>query len=428
VTVRAVDESGAAVEGVRVVVEDLMDMGTFGFGVRELEGRAVLNLEDSIRLFGEPETDAGGSASLLQPDRTRISVSADDVRHRWSEPVDITPRTEVPSSIVLRPGGGITGLVSDAESGEPAAGIQVLATSAESPPGSRGLIRYVAESGPDGRYLIPGARPGVYSVRQVGGPVSDRLAVGVLGVRVEAGTDATADLELIPARTVSGVLVSEQDGQPMPGIQLGFGRRDGGPGDFPRSVETDEAGRFSISVMPGDTWISTIAGEHEVVGGFRSLDVPEDHDPEFIRLECRARPNLITLTVPERRGLPTAGEVGHFAVNLAGQLASELAQEYWEVGEGHRVIRGRVVDPSGQPVAGAYVWNLQDQQRDADGRVRGIPMDGKGATTDRQGIFILDDQPEGELTLGVWRLPVGVREEVVARGVDEVEFTLPVRR
>ncbi|QDV36052.1 sigma-70 family RNA polymerase sigma factor [Tautonia plasticadhaerens] len=424
VTVQVLDESGRPVEGARVFVDELMDRGPFGIGIRRLEGIATLDRDGSIGLFGELTTGRDGSISIPLPDKTWAFLSAES-RHRSGLAVNVAARAESPPPIILRPAGGIAGLVTDSHSGEPAEGIQVVATMPNAPVDFSVSLPYEARTGPDGRYLIPGASPGVYVVRILQGPEADRLARDVVGVRVEVGRDSLADLRLDPSRRLSGAVYSVDDGRPLPGVGINLVNAEGAGHHWGnRFVESDAYGRFSISMLPGEYRLLPLTTEYAFVADPRPIIVPEDRDPAPIRLACSPRPEPRSVVLPARRGLPSAGELGQFAVNLIGQLGLV----YWGEGQGHRVVRGRVVDEQGMPVAGVHIWNIRDEDRDASGIVRAIAVDGKSATTDREGVFVLGNQHEGELTLGLWKLPSDLREEVVGSGRDEVEFTLPIRR
>lgn len=423
VSVRVLDNaSGRPAEGARVFVGTLMDQGPFRLGIRRLEATANLSREQSIGLFGDLTTGPDGIVSLPLPVRTTLTLNT-EARHLAGPPVAVTgmPGAPSPFDVRLAPAGGIAGRVTDSKTGEPVAGIRVVAALNDAPVGfPPGSHIAVVETGPDGRYLFPGLRPGVYVVRDAGGPLSDRLAPHVVGVRVDTSEDAHADLELVPTRRLSGVAVSADDGRPIPGLLLGFVHPDQRVlGTWTRTAETDKDGRFAVTLMPGTVQVSTIAGELRPVGGPKSLDVAGDRDPDPIRLRCEPRPGRVPVTRAPS-ALPTMAE-------LRG-LAAYLARSYWRAGDGDRVIQGRVVDAAGEPVAGVHLWAIRDHQRDAEGRVRGIPIDGKSATTDREGVFILGNQPQGDLTLGLYKPQAGVREEVVAAGRDEVEFVLPTRR
>lgn len=427
ITVRVVDEFFEPIEGADIFVLSLMDQGILGLGIRPLEGKADLGRDESRDLFGPMTTNADGTVSVAAPAGTWVSLTA-EARHRArGTSVSVNADQTSPPPIVMPRGGGIAGLVIDAQTGEPVPGARVSAHLPDVPPSIPSNYWSVATTGPDGRYLIPGTVPGVYVVRLVGGPEADRLARDVVGVRVDPSRDAIADLELQPSRRLSGVVVSGDEGRPLSGVSLQFTDGEGSGINWgTRYAETDAGGHFSVSLLPGDVRVTTIASDFAIANGSAEVVIPEDRDPEPLRLVCEARRTVAATGEHDEQDRSFAVTFAANVVDGAAYLASRV---YWGEGEGRRVIRGRIVDEAGTPVAGVQVWGIDDRDRDDAGRVRCFVVDGRSATTDRDGVFVLDRQPEGKVTLGLWRLPVvGIREEVVAAGVNDVEFVLPIRR
>lgn len=326
--------------------------------------------------------------------------------------------------MVLRPAGGIGGMVIDSVTGTPVSGVRISVVPADAiaAPTSSYLQ---GVTGPDGRYHLPSVKPGVYVVKLHPEPDSARIALDQVGVRVEVGQDTKADFNLIPARKISGRVVSTVDGHPVAAVDIHCSDPSGYSNSFGLwSTESDPSGRFSINVPPGRYEVATLPRDRGVV---REVTVSDDFDPESLVLEVEPQPIEV---VPQSGSPRPSVEIVANALVTAQAIAIYGPRAYWGEPSGTRVIQGRILDTQGAPIAGVRVWPLAasvyypTQTRDR------LPImhDGRASTTDRNGRFILKDQAEGDLALGVWRLPVGTRQKIVPSGVNEVEFTLPDSR
>jgi len=185
-------------------------------------------------------------------------------------------------------------------------------------------------------------------------------------------------------------VIAPETNAPIAGVLVGYSgpaRPLHGPAGL--VARTDAAGQFELSVPPGPTTISIMdaSGRGRLSG--RDLDVPEDRDPEPVRLVFGTR--------PQPGGRPAAEVKVRVADAKAGEVRKEApppvvraevkraipAQE----GPG-RIVMGRVVDPEGRPVVGVRIVYVEPGKQ-----IR--------TATDREGDFVLGGMPPGDLVIGV---------------------------
>jgi hypothetical protein len=212
-----------------------------------------------------------------------------------------------------------------------------------------------AISGPDGRYLAAGLAAGTWKV------LAESVRVGgfveVKGIKVSEGEDKSLDLALSSAATISGRVVSAE-GAPVPGAVVVYSHTI--TGDEGRSV-ADADGRFFCTQMTG--------------GG--------DYLPKVY-------PSQVSRT-------PYAPAGAAFTpVKLAdGSAQAEgitLAVKYERLN-----VSGRVVDPSGAPIADVKVRAMAVASGEAPRFNPFIEL--PSAMSDAQGAFTLEG-----LTGGTWAL------------------------
>ena len=103
-----------------------------------------------------------------------------------------------------------------------------------------------------------------------------------------------------------------------------------------------------------------------------------------------------------------------YAYSSFGERFPEDATQWFDLGEGEQArdvtirawktaaVSGRVVDAAGQPVPGVAV---QPRRVTSEGNWRMLTSGGRGATTDRDGVYRLTDLPPGNFAIAVPTVP-----------------------
>ena len=224
----------------------------------------------------------------------------------------------------LASGGTISGTVLD-PMGKPAEGVIVLAGS------------LAAETGASGTYRLRGVAPGIRTLEAFG---KDDLAARNDAVRVKTGETPEVSLRLARSATVTGTVIDEKSGRPLPGVRL-----------------SASAAGFSFSFRDGET-ISRRA-RTDVKGKFRIAGLAAR------RYSIKAsKTDYLPATMP--------GVVA--AVSAPGTVAIALQKAAG--------VAGRVTDEKGAPVAGARVRFVAEQG------IRAILRGGPAALLGRPGVIV----------------------------------------
>ena len=186
--------------------------------------------------------------------------------------------------LVLEPGGAIAGTVRDT-TGRPVEGVIVFAQ----------LIEYrtrmvggygEAVSDKEGRFLVGGLSPGVFNLLFRGAPGHEQLtARAVEGLRVKAGAETPANLTVIRGRPLRGAVIDRETDRPVAGIRVGYS----GParprsGAAIESHKTDDQGRFTFYVPPGEQFVYVQDGSSFSRLSRRDVVVPEQGAIEPVQL------------------------------------------------------------------------------------------------------------------------------------------------
>jgi hypothetical protein len=207
-----------------------------------------------------------------------------------SAPIDLSEGEEFTANVVMPRGGVIYGRIVDA-AGEPLAGTRVQALRSRTVQGQRRLQSAgVADQTDDlGAFRIYGLPPGEYFVSASPGEIDAARReppiyfpgtpsfVEALPIRVDAGSEAAADLQLvpIPTATVSGVVLNSS-GAPVTAMValasdvVGLGMSiDGGPPTALRlQADSGRDGRFMIPNVPPGPYTLTAQMEFRLDSPF----------------------------------------------------------------------------------------------------------------------------------------------------------------
>ena len=254
-----------------------------------------------------------------------------------------------PSRIVLAPEARVTGRVVSAVPGVGVAGRSVTLQGVFE--GSSANLSGKATTDAEGRFEIRGLAAGRANVLlddvPADGPWTFRAATDV---RLAPGATAEARIDLVVGVVVSG-RVASTDGKPIPGVGIAaYGARNPRTGSPPVTAVTDAAGLYRFRLAPGDAFV-TLSGR---VAGYtspgngessRSVVVPE---------------GVASFALPSIAMAPAAG-----------------------------LLRGRIVDATGVPLAGARLIGVCNQTYCS-------PLNQPSATADARGEFSLDTQADGQ--------------------------------
>lgn len=335
--------------------------------------------------FDAATSDDEGRFRLVGlPSDPRINVSAPGFGTRQIEVGFLAPATEHALDVVLGVGHRLRGRVVDA-SDAPLAGTDfyVFGRPRLSCRGERNwFVRHI-RSGPDGTFEVDGLGPGKYALQLTG----EGTALEAVSVEV-ADQDVEGVVVRRLASKVTGI-VTDESGRPVARatIVAKTDRTTFGPPD------TDTSGRFEIPAPLGTTMTLTVSAE-----GFQALDAgtASPGDPEHVVVLHRAACLVGTVVdgdggTPVRRffagGHEVVSDAGRFrycGLERGAKLVRLWAPGYsWldigpygaapgdEVDAGVQrlvrgaTVRGRVLDPSGRPVAGVRVAAMRVEDRDS---------------------------------------------------------------
>ncbi len=164
-------------------------------------------------------TDQAGRFALILPEATDVSLSARHSRYLGEGMVKADVQTLEP--MVLVPAGGIAGTVTDAATGQPAAGVIFGAQLIE---WRKQFVGGWGDAVTDdqGRFVIIGLEPGVYNLLFMRARGREQAtARAVEGLRVRAGAETPANLILFEGRPLRGVVI-EQETEPPCGRRVGW--------------------------------------------------------------------------------------------------------------------------------------------------------------------------------------------------------------
>ncbi|HEY2159576.1 MAG TPA: carboxypeptidase regulatory-like domain-containing protein, partial [Isosphaeraceae bacterium] len=395
ITGTVVDRAGKPIAGVEVRVESMHDetngwLSTYGV---TCQGWPIVAVSDER-----------GRYTIPVPRGTRGGMR---VRHRRYVGPWIgfeTDREPLPTT--LDPAGGIVGVVTDAATGRPVAGVSVGAQLLEH---RERILGGWGDAKTDdrGRFEIAGLEAGVYNVLFMPRPRgrTSITAAAVEAIRVKPDEDTKADLTAIEGRKLLGSVIDPDTKAPLAGVMVGYygtARPRSGAGCM--SAVTDAAGRFELSVPPGPSYVYIMDETRIGHTSERDVVVPDDRDPEPVQLpgKAKAPPEQPAIAIGKAAGVPQPKAAPK------GIVRQDLVEPPGPV----TLLTGRVVDPEGQPIPGVLISH-------GDGRRRFVQ-----AASDREGEFILEGLPEGPVKIELRKQGYPTSIELVGEDVGTGIFIL----
>jgi hypothetical protein len=331
--------------------------------------------------------------------------------------------------------------VIDIASGQPVAGAGLGAELIERHDrvlGGWGLAR----SDDQGRFVISGLEPGVYNVVLLGiFGRADATARAEEGVRVRAGADSTADMTVMEGRPLRVMVVDRITGQPVPGIPVGcHGSARPRSGAIVLMGKTDDQGRYTFHVPPGEQYLYLADGSQNQRVAHRDVMVPERGEVEPVRLIRWIRPvrNPMMEAMkaagpqPVEKAKAVVADVAKKAVAAGDEPAAGKAEERPPASVERTVTRdiygrgdGDVPVKAPAPDTRTVIGRVRDSQGRVPAGIRvGVSGAAESVATDRDGMFELADVPRRELEIYLQRRRGAFQFETIPAGRDRVEITL----
>lgn len=429
-----VDRQGRPVEGVEMTAGLLYHPPS---GVlRELS--ALEPLIDPV------PTDRQGRFAMRLPREAHVFLRA--VHPRLAgDGLPVKPGEDRLAPLTLRPAGSIAGRVIEAGSGRPVPGAGVgaqLIDRSERHIGASGEARADAQ----GRFLIGGLEPGVYNVLAAFPGRPELTARAVEGVRVRLEASTTADVSVMTARPLRVEVVDRDTGQPRPAIEVGcYGPAHPRSGAAVDMRKTDDHGRVTFRVPPGEQWLYVAGGNNfNNRLASRTVVVPEQGELEPVRLFARrpgAQPGFMGVTKavappPEKAAIASPEKAAKANVQEASAVPPAVKAAVPKTNEAIPTIR-RATPVAPPDRAGRLAQRAADpNRRTVTGLVRdprGRPLPGVkvgvdgGRTvvfTDRDGVFELAHVPAADVQVDLQRHGGKYQRETLPPGRNRVEWTL----
>ncbi len=413
VTGSVVDREGKPVPGAEIVVTSLG---------HPINRSVVLPLARSLAThFPRVLADQAGRFALILPEDTDVGLSVEHSRYLGRGGAKAGAAILEP--IVLEPAGGISGTVTDTTTGLPVAGVIVGAQLIEY---RKRILGGWGEGMTDdqGRFIIVGLEPGVYNVLfETARGRARATARANEGLRVTAGALTPANLTVVEGRPVRGIVIDQETNRPVGGALVGcYGPARPDSGAAVQSRTTDEQGRFTFHVPPGEQRVYIMDGSFSSLSK-RTVVVPDQGEIEPVRL-LRTNPSAgpmrgvtkVTIRQNPREEKFRPGQRDPANVEQNANPAAPDANL--------RTVTGRVRDSQGRPLFGVSVM-LLETVRLKPGMMLADPLSERFdiAMTDREGTFILQGLPQGELQFYLSRANSGFQTKVLPANRDAVEWT-----
>lgn len=403
------DPDGRPIVGVRVVVASL------GRGAQSSGYVAQNRLAENGWPLGTAVSDAKGRYLLSLPEHAAAGLT---VAHPRFVGPTIVVREEglTVEPATLEPAGGITGTVTDSVTGAPVAGAAIGAQLLDHREVLLNGAYGQTMSDRDGRFTVSGLQAGVYNVHLWKVPGRERAtARAIVGIRVRAGEDATAELDVMDGVPLHGVVRDAQTDRPVPGAEVGcYGPAHPRSGAAVEPRTTDAAGQFTFFVPPGQHYVYVMDRMPTSRLSHSLATVSAQGASASVRLIREADPNRPVAPMFKPMAPMFKEAVKETIVQRKAGSARPKPPE-------GRTLIGQVLDSEGKPIPGVSVYLDMSKPRPG-----GAPPTSASAASDREGVFKLPGLPKGELSVILRRPDVEPPGDMLIKSLPADRDTLEV--
>ena len=207
-------------------------------------------------------------------------------------------------------------------------------------------------------------------------------------------------------------------------MSLVMARRNRDSGSECESHKTDDQGRFTFHVPPGEQHVYIQDGQSSGRGSRQDVVVPERGEIEPVRLtRNNSAPNammgVMKVAAPQKAEAGAVGRGGEAGVQAEIRADRVVVRKVVEKPKAQevRTVTGRVRDAQGRPLSAVQV-----QVSVPRGAVP-EPTRFDIAATDREGVFLLPRMPRRPLEISLNRSGFQYQFEPIPADRDEVEYT-----
>jgi RNA polymerase sigma factor (sigma-70 family) len=262
---------------------------------------------------------------------------------------------------IAKPDAVIKGVVTDARTGKPIAGVRIAGTDAETG------WHVFTETDVDGHYRLSGvAKAARRRILVFPGKESPYLEAGLVVHDVPGLSDTTVDVRLTRGVLVQGSVIDKVSGKPVPDAAIRYAPLSGNP-YFAKTpgtdiykwvldwVSSDANGVFRLVVLPGDGLIHAQDGGHgpTLLARYKQVRVDPADKPRIVK-EVRAGLGDAFLSASGMR-LSLQNQAAYKIIDPAEGADSVNVELQFDPG---RPVSGKVVDPDGKPAAGIVAYGL----------------------------------------------------------------------
>ncbi len=261
---------------------------------------------------------------------------------------------------------------------------------------------------------------------------------------MRAGADTPVDLTLIEGRPLRGVVIDQETDRPVAGALVGcYGPARPQSGGAVQNQLTDEQGRFTFYLPPGEQHVYIMDGSSFGRLASRTVVLPDQGEIEPVRLMRTSAATLASRygiakaalqpaePAEAKAGIPPTQQADANDHEVAkaeskkmnAMMKAEIRPRQPLLAKAEekrktpvlklRAVTGHVRDPQGRPVPGVSVYVNPEPGAE--------PFD--SAVTDRDGLFVLPELPRRPLQINLNRPRFLIQTEALPADRDAVEWT-----